>query len=144
MPTDPSAIPITTSDADPVANPIATSSETVPGISGLSYSPDGKELAIACDLGIWIYDPELNKEVALLTLEVGGHTGAVVAAVYSPDGNTLASGGSYEGDNIIRFWDAKTKKHKITLLGESVASGIYFYTLTAGNFTATRKMLIRK
>ena len=28
--------------------------------------------------------------------------------------------------------------------GEPVASGLYFYTLTAGNFTATRKMLIRK
>ena len=26
--------------------------------------------------------------------------------------------------------------------GESVASGVYFYTLTAGDFTATRKMLI--
>ena len=30
------------------------------------------------------------------------------------------------------------------VLGESVASGIYFYTLTAGNFRATRRMLILK
>ena len=29
-------------------------------------------------------------------------------------------------------------------LGEPVASGVYFYTLTAGEFTATRKLLIRK
>ncbi len=29
-------------------------------------------------------------------------------------------------------------------LGEPVASVVYFYTLTAGDFTATRKMLIRK
>ena len=29
-------------------------------------------------------------------------------------------------------------------VGEPVASGVYFYTLTAGEFTATRKMLIRK
>ena len=28
--------------------------------------------------------------------------------------------------------------------GEPVASGVYFYTLKAGDFSATRKMLIRK
>ena len=113
LPTDPSAIPITTSDADPIANPIATSAETVPGIRGLSYSPDGKELAIACAIGIWIYDPALNKEIALLTHEEGGHKGPVVSVVYSPDGNTLASSG-YSGGDTIRIWNAKTKKLKFT------------------------------
>ena len=54
-----------------VATPIATSSVTVPVIRKLSYSPDGKELAIACGLGIWIYDTELNTEKILLTKEMG-------------------------------------------------------------------------
>ncbi len=35
-------------------------------------------------------------------------------------------------------WDGKND------IGESVASGVYFYTLKAGDFSATRKMLIRK
>ncbi len=141
LPTDPSVVAIDTSDANPVVNPIASSSTTVPGIRGLSYSPEGKEIAIACQLGIWIYDPELNKEVALLTLEVGGHTGAVVAAVYSPDGNTLASGGNYEGDNTIRFWDAKTKKHKLTLSRPKIHGG-FFYYLKSLSFSSDSKTLI--
>ena len=36
------------------------------------------------------------------------------------------------------YWDGRNAQ------GEPVASGVYFYTLTAGDFTATRKMLIRK
>ena len=36
------------------------------------------------------------------------------------------------------YWDGKNE------LGEPVASGVYFYTLTAGEFTTTRKMFIRK
>ena len=32
------------------------------------------------------------------------------------------------------YWDGKNA------LGESVASGIYFYTLTVDNFRATRRM----
>ena len=48
------------------------------------------------------------------------------------------SGGIYESRSRAAYWDGKNK------LGETVASGVYFYTLTAGNFTDTRKMLIRK
>ena len=46
--------------------------------------------------------------------------------------------GIYESRNNAAYWDGRNE------LGESVASGVYFYTLTAGDFTATRKMLIRK
>ena len=46
--------------------------------------------------------------------------------------------GFYTSRDRAAYWDGKDA------FGESVASGVYFYTLTAGDFTATRKMLIRK
>ena len=46
--------------------------------------------------------------------------------------------GMYQSRSRAAYWDGRNGR------GESVASGLYFYTLTAGDFTATRKMLIRK
>ena len=46
--------------------------------------------------------------------------------------------GIYESRARAAYWDGRNQH------GEPVASGVYFYTLTAGEFTATRKMLIRK
>ena len=46
--------------------------------------------------------------------------------------------GIYHGKSRAAYWDGRNA------VGEPVASGLYFYTLTAGDFNATRKMLIRK
>ncbi len=46
--------------------------------------------------------------------------------------------GMYRSRSRAVYWDGRNQ------LGESVASGLYFYTLTADNFTATRRMLILK
>ena len=46
--------------------------------------------------------------------------------------------GNYKSRSRAAYWDGKNE------VGEAVASGLYFYTLTAGDFTATRKLLIRK
>ena len=69
----------------------------------------------------------------------------VTLRIYSVDGilvRTLALGqtpaGIYQHRSRAAYWDGRND------VGESVASGIYFYTLTVGDFTATRKMLIRK
>ena len=69
----------------------------------------------------------------------------VTLTIYAVDGTmvrTLALGhqpmGIYQDKSRAAYWDGRNE------VGESVASGVYFYTLTAGDFTTTRKMLIRK
>ena len=69
----------------------------------------------------------------------------VTLHIYSVNGTlvrTLALGhqptGMYHSKSRAAYWDGRNS------LGEPVASGIYFFTLTAGDFSATRKMLIRK
>jgi hypothetical protein len=46
--------------------------------------------------------------------------------------------GIYQTQTRAAYWDGRNA------VGEPVASGVYFYSLKAGDFTATRKMLIRK
>ncbi|RKY05206.1 hypothetical protein DRP77_01660, partial [Candidatus Poribacteria bacterium] len=46
--------------------------------------------------------------------------------------------GRYISKQKAAHWDGRNER------GERVGSGVYFYTLKAGRFTATRKMIIRK
>ena len=46
--------------------------------------------------------------------------------------------GYYTNRSRAAYWDGRND------IGEKVSSGIYFYTLTTGDFSATRKMIIRK
>ena len=46
--------------------------------------------------------------------------------------------GKYDTRNRAAYWDGRNEQE------ERVASGIYFCTLTTGDFAATRKMLINK
>ena len=80
----------------------------------------------------WI--PYQLAEPATVTLRIYGMGGTLVRTLNL--GHQPA--GLYQQKNRAAYWDGKNE------VGESVASGIYFYTLTAGGFTATRKMLIRK
>ena len=70
---------------------------------------------------------------------------AVTLTIYNVQGDVVRqlmlghqSAGVYESRGRAAYWDGRNR------IGEPVASGLYFYTLTAGNFTATRKLLIAK
>ena len=80
----------------------------------------------------WI--PYQLSKPANVTLHIYAANGRVV--------RTLSLGhqpaGMYQNRSRAAYWDGRNA------YGEPVASGLYFYTLTAGEFSATRKMLIRK
>ena len=80
----------------------------------------------------WI--PYQLAEPAEVTLTIYGVDGRVVRRLAL--GHQAA--GTYQSKSRAAYWDGRNAQ------GERVASGVYFYTLTAGDFTATRKMLIRK
>ena len=104
-----------------------TASETVPTETALlsnypnPFNPETwipYQLAAAADVTLTLYDV---KGRAVRTLELG-HQRA----------------GIYQDRKRAAYWDGRNMQ------GEPVASGVYFYTLTAGDFTATRKLLILK
>jgi len=80
----------------------------------------------------WI--PYQLSKPADVTLTIYAVNGQMVRQL--PLGYQLA--GVYQSRSRAAYWDGRNA------LGEPVASGLYFYTLTAGDFTATGKMLIRK
>ena len=80
----------------------------------------------------WIpYHLATDAEVILTIYDVRGVAVRVLTLGHQP-------AGIYKSRGRAAYWDGKSQ------LGEPVASGVYFYTLTAGDFATTRKMLIRK
>ena len=69
----------------------------------------------------------------------------VVLTIYDGSGHVVRTldvghriAAVYESRSKAVYWDGRNG------LGEQVASGLYFYALTAGDYSATRKMLILK
>ncbi|RKU39252.1 hypothetical protein C6496_02645 [Candidatus Poribacteria bacterium] len=80
----------------------------------------------------WI--PYQLAEPAAVTLTIYDIRGVVVRELKL--GHQAA--GVYQSRSRAIHWDGRNA------FGEKVATGVYFYTLKAGDFTATRKLLIRK
>ena len=80
----------------------------------------------------WIpYQLAESAEVTLTLYDMNGEVVRRLAVGHQ-------AAGMYRSRSRAAYWDGRNK------LGEPLASGLYFYTLTAGEFTATRRMLILK
>ena len=71
----------------------------------IKFSPDGTQLVVATSIGIWHYDAQTGKEIALIP-----HPKKVKVLAFSPDGTTLATGeAEYQGtESAVRLWDMET------------------------------------
>lgn len=79
-------------------------------VNDLKFSPDGTVLAVATPIGIWLYDTSSYETTTLLTGDKYGTS----SISFSPDGKTLAGGGS---DKIVYLWDFRTGKRKQSFIG---------------------------
>jgi flagellar hook assembly protein FlgD len=80
----------------------------------------------------WI--PYQLKEGADVTVTIYSSTGQLVRRLDLGYRNA----GSYTSMEKAIYWDG-TNEH-----GERVSSGLYFYTIQAGEFVATKKMIIKE
>ena len=80
----------------------------------------------------WIpYQLAESAEVALTIYDMNGQMVRRLVVGYQ-------AAGMYRSRSRAVYWDGRNQ------FGEFVASGLYFYTLKAGDFTATRRMVILK
>src|SRR5207247_3440419 len=77
-------------------------------VSSVTFSPDGKTLALACLYQAELWDVADRRLLAMLA----GHKYRVRAVAFTSDGRTLATGSS---DHTLKLWDVASKKEITTL-----------------------------
>jgi hypothetical protein len=102
----------------------------------VSLPPDASELAQnfpnPFNPETWI--PFQLKEAADVKISIYDASGKVIRVLNLGE----KPAGFYTSKETAAYWDGRN------ISGEKVASGVYFYTIKAGNFSATNKMIIEK
>ena len=78
------------------------------GINDMQFSPDGTQLAVGTDIGVWLYDVKTGKELSFFA-------GMSESVAFSPDGRFLANSSSSGGQGI-QLWQIATGR-KVALPG---------------------------
>lgn len=73
------------------------------GINVLQFSPDGTQLAVGSNIGMWLYDAETGKEMSMFP-------GMCQSIAFSPDGRFLAHGGNQYRGEALQLWEVATRQ----------------------------------
>ena len=73
------------------------------GINVLAFSPDGTQLAVGSNIGVWLYDVTTGKEIAMFP-------GMCQSVAFSPDGHYLANGGGWFREHVPQMWEIATRQ----------------------------------
>ncbi len=89
------------------------------GISVLQFSPDGTQLAVGGDIGVWLYDVKTGKEISLFP-------GVCQSLALSPDGRFLASGGGKFWESESQLWETASGRKVPLADAKRPASALQF------------------
>ena len=91
------------------------------GINAIQFSPDGTQLAVGTNIGIWLYDVQTGEEKSLFK-------GACRFLAFSPDGRFLANSGAYDSDaRKVQLWEIATGREVLLLPdGYDIATAFRF------------------
>ncbi|RKU19172.1 hypothetical protein C6503_08110 [Candidatus Poribacteria bacterium] len=89
------------------------------GINAIQFSPDGAQLAVGTNIGMWLYDVETGEEKSLFM-------GGCRALAFSPDGRFLANGGGYSDVSKVELWEIATGREVLLADSYDTASVLRF------------------
>ena len=89
------------------------------GINALQFSPDGAQLAVGTNIGMWLYDVQTGEEKSLFM-------GGCRALAFSPDGRFLANGGGYSDVQKVELWEIATEREVLLVDAFDTASVLRF------------------
>ena len=89
------------------------------GVNVIQFSPDGVQLAVGSNIGVWLYDVETGKERNLFA-------GKSQCLAFSSNGRFLASSGGYSGKTEIQVWEVATGREMPLIDRYASASALRF------------------
>ncbi len=89
------------------------------GINALQFSPDGTQIVIGSNIGLWLYDVQTGKEISMFP-------GMCQAIAFSPDGRFIASSGGKFWASEFQLWETATGRKVSHIDARHPASALQF------------------